>query len=579
MMSEPTASRDFDELVSWAESHGGYCCPALAFSKSEKSGSTAYAKGAIPDANTRLLSCPVSLIIDYDKAATQIWGDRQSCPFAGSPQIAIRLFLCMQRILGRQSPWSAYISLLPTQFDTPLYYDHEEMEMLRGTNIFGEVELRRQAWMEEWKRGVMYLPSQFDKSLVSWDMYMWACTVLSSRSFPSRIVFNTGSDDDEDSYPVLIPLVDSLNHKPLEPINWTVTPDEFSISSGKDIGAGDEIFNNYGPKGNEELLMGYGFCLENNPLDVVTLKVRHPLMSMEKVELLSLKGNAESTFHLSESEPLPSDLVQFFRVIAANEQETLQMLSASAGATATATLRCELDGLGKLYNAVELKLRAISVREDETANASARQRNSMIYVSQQAKILSRALLAIVRAMYSELGIQQEAAEDCPGGSSTQDLAYIRSRFYQHLPEYGFNLELVLNPGGRFSEFASVIKQGFDVTSASDVRAADIEDQVLVLFVCHLLISGATAGGDYANWLRSMQQRYNTDEVLDEEFVEDFESMYDAYIPVLAELHSDMFGSAQWSARLLAWAGKVVDHEGVVVQNCEDDRPEYWIIAV
>ncbi|KAK9366824.1 hypothetical protein V1509DRAFT_628632 [Lipomyces kononenkoae] len=568
-MSDPIASREFDELVSWVESHGGYCCPSLAFTKSERSGSTAYAKWPISKANTRLLSCPVSLIIDYDKAATHIWGDPQSCVFSGSPQIAIRLFLCIQRILGRQSQWAAYIGMLPTEFDTPLYYDHEELQVLQGTNIFGEAELRRQSWIEEWRRGVMYLPAKFDKSLVTWDLYMWACTVLSSRSFPSRIVFNTGPD--ENSYPVLIPLVDSLNHKPLEPINWNVTTDEFTISSGKSIETGDEVFNNYGPKGNEELLMGYGFCIENNPLDVVTLKLRHPPMGLQKQELVMSKGtrSSESIFYLSESESLPSDLVQFFRIIAANEHETRQMMllpSSQSGTRQASSLRCELDGLGKLFNAVELKRRVITVPV-EVANPSRRQRNSMIYVSQQAKILSQALFAIVQAMSVKLGIQAEE------GATVKDA---RTKFYRQLPEHGFNLELVMNSAGRFSRFASVIKQGFDVTSASDVRAAEIEDLVLVLFVCHLLISRV---GDYTNWLRSMQERYDTDAELDEDFVEDFESMYDSYIPALAELDPDMFGSDQWTARLLAWAGKVVDSEGVVVENCEDGPPEYWIIAV
>jgi hypothetical protein len=37
--------------------------------------------------------------------------------------------------------------------------------------------------------------------------------------------------------------------------------------------AGTEIFNNYGPKPNSELLLGYGFTLPANPDDTIVLKI------------------------------------------------------------------------------------------------------------------------------------------------------------------------------------------------------------------------------------------------------------------------------------------------------------------
>jgi hypothetical protein len=39
------------------------------------------------------------------------------------------------------------------------------------------------------------------------------------------------------------------------------------------LAAGDEIFNNYGPKPNAELLLGYGFTLPENPDDTMVLKI------------------------------------------------------------------------------------------------------------------------------------------------------------------------------------------------------------------------------------------------------------------------------------------------------------------
>lgn len=37
--------------------------------------------------------------------------------------------------------------------------------------------------------------------------------------------------------------------------------------------AGEELFNNYGPKPNSELILGYGFALPSNPSDTIVLQV------------------------------------------------------------------------------------------------------------------------------------------------------------------------------------------------------------------------------------------------------------------------------------------------------------------
>jgi len=36
---------------------------------------------------------------------------------------------------------------------------------------------------------------------------------------------------------------------------------------------GDELFNNYGPKPNSELILGYGFSIPRNPDDTIVLKI------------------------------------------------------------------------------------------------------------------------------------------------------------------------------------------------------------------------------------------------------------------------------------------------------------------
>ena len=94
------------------------------------------------------------------------------------------------------------------------------------------------------------------------DDYLWAATVLSSRSFPSRLIGASAGDrkcvmeegpvDPVSSDPILIPVMDMLNHRPNHPVTWFTSATEISFIVETAYPANTEIFNNYGAKGNEE---------------------------------------------------------------------------------------------------------------------------------------------------------------------------------------------------------------------------------------------------------------------------------------------------------------------------------------
>lgn len=84
------------------------------------------------------------------------------------------------------------------------------------------------------------------------------------------------------AFPVLVPLVDALNHARGTPILWSIdqsngaptrTSKRLSLVSQGRIGPKAEIYNNYGAKPNSELLLGYGFTLPSNPDDTLLLKL------------------------------------------------------------------------------------------------------------------------------------------------------------------------------------------------------------------------------------------------------------------------------------------------------------------
>jgi hypothetical protein len=69
----------------------------------------------------------------------------------------------------------------------------------------------------------------------------------------------------------MLPLYDMFDHKVGHPIGWEAGCGgvRFRSRTQPCVLPGQPLYNNYGPKGNQELLFTYGFSVEANPLDAV----------------------------------------------------------------------------------------------------------------------------------------------------------------------------------------------------------------------------------------------------------------------------------------------------------------------
>ncbi|EEB08095.1 lysine methyltransferase [Schizosaccharomyces japonicus yFS275] len=259
-----------DSFLQEAFNNGCYLHPGIQFQRSDNVEGTFIAIASKDiDGDQVLISCPESYIITLQKAKNELC--RLSPKFADEKMHTIVCtFFALERLKGEKSQWAKYIEYLPKTFDTPLYFTDDELKSLEHTNIFYGCNDRKRIWKEEHATAAKLLdnPDNF-----SWNMYLWAATVFSSRCFSSALL---GEEDTDDAAPILIPLVDSLNHKPRCPIIWNkVTKESHAVQlvSVKPISSGGQVYNNYGPKGNEELLMGYGFCLPNNEFETFALRL------------------------------------------------------------------------------------------------------------------------------------------------------------------------------------------------------------------------------------------------------------------------------------------------------------------
>lgn len=184
-----------------------------------------------------------------------------------------------------------YVDILPapSKLRTPLHFTQAELDLFRGTNLWGATLDRQRSWEAEWEDCREFLESHSEElgGSFTWNEYLTASTYLSSRAFPSSLLSETPSlVTSPTSYPVLLPGVDSLNHARAQPVSWVVAhPNSttsfttqcveptISLVLHTPTPAGAELFNNYGPKPNAELILGYGFALRDNPDDTIVLKI------------------------------------------------------------------------------------------------------------------------------------------------------------------------------------------------------------------------------------------------------------------------------------------------------------------
>ncbi|EUC67063.1 SET domain protein [Rhizoctonia solani AG-3 Rhs1AP] len=294
--NEPTGDL-VKSFTKWTADNFIYIHPSLRFVQSS-GGHDVYATSEIPP-NTNVLSSPFSMAItapqSKDALVTVLQGDKTTVSDVLN-RWSERQVVCVYMILHRL--WKEiknsllppvlkhkpYLDMLPPSnvLLTTMYFSQEEMDLLKGSNLYQATITRNQEWRAEWQACIQGL-SALDADLggaLTWEYYLEAATHLSSRAFPSTILSKTPSNTASNlSHAVLLPGIDSLNHKRATPVSWVANVSEPLGSSTLDllihetVPAGAECFNNYGPKPNSELILGYGFALPSNPDDTILLSL------------------------------------------------------------------------------------------------------------------------------------------------------------------------------------------------------------------------------------------------------------------------------------------------------------------
>lgn len=164
------------DFKSWFLSHGGSFHPDTEIGSSSDGFFMRVCDERDLPPGALVVSCPHTLIISSHSAVQD--------PFLGQfdsrslPQLVItRIFLVKQFLLREKSFWWPYIRMLPQpdalhKFNTPLWYEPEDLAWIRGTNLEFGAQRMDSRWRQEHEEATSLFKSRGCEQVESWSWFV-----------------------------------------------------------------------------------------------------------------------------------------------------------------------------------------------------------------------------------------------------------------------------------------------------------------------------------------------------------------------------------------------------------------------
>lgn len=411
------------DLIQWAVQNGAHIDSRIEFRHSEEHGLCAV-KIEGESADGPQISIPQEIILDSQKALDFFRNNEKSLASHYEEKVLsasyfnanslVKLYVSHLKFSQKNHPYVNCLPIGASMPNSPLLWSLKEKELLNGTNLGSSLLEKLIVLIKEWYElvscvvgseeakfydlffkdkgtvlNMSYLQlDEFQSKLdaikqdrvtnwLSFEAFLWGHLMMTSRSFPRKVL--TGKDEDE---AVLIPVIDLLNHKLGEKVVWSNTNSSFSFTNENfdKLASNEEIFNNYGLKNNEELLLGYGFVIPDNPYDSLPLKLKIPAENITELakeypqlklpvpsDYSNLKSNNDLAtkyddgllYFLSKSNPVPGELLNFFALASRDELDKhylKELTNVVENDGVAITQRMKLHAINNLTAALEAKL-------------------------------------------------------------------------------------------------------------------------------------------------------------------------------------------------------------------------------
>lgn len=186
------------------------------------------------------------------------------------PNFVLTLWYTLHQLRDEKSFWRPYLDLLPKRIPTPLFWSEAELEMVKGTNLYEGVQQLHSLLRKVWNT----LRRVDEAANYSIEEVQYGWTLFSSRAFTvstdttkeevhTHILKWNQQDTSSLVEPCLVPFADIFNHCTNAHVQYRTNnnTNTFNLDLETLAQDGQEIFNNYGLKSNEALIIGYGFAI------------------------------------------------------------------------------------------------------------------------------------------------------------------------------------------------------------------------------------------------------------------------------------------------------------------------------
>lgn len=266
------------------------------------------------------------------------------------PNVALALFLLVEWFRSDSSSfWTPYLSMLPHNFTTVMYFSSQDLQELKGSPAFESALkqcrniARQYAYFYKLFQNSSDPASSILRDVFTYEHYRWATSAVMTRQnfVPSA--------DGNSMVTALIPMWDIANHSNGKlSTGFSMVLDRSECIAWRNFSAGDQVFIFYGARSNADLLVHNGFVYTENTHDSYRLWLgvakSDPLYSLKTKLLESLDLPKAANFSLLKgSHPVDGMLLGFLRVFCM-KKEILEEWLAKDSCSDLKCLDVTLDG-------------------------------------------------------------------------------------------------------------------------------------------------------------------------------------------------------------------------------------------
>ncbi|KAM4661877.1 actin-histidine N-methyltransferase isoform 2-T2 [Discoglossus pictus] len=321
----------FSELVEWAGENGA-STEGFELAEFPEEGFGLKATREVK-AEELFLWIPRKLLMTVESAKNSVLGPlySQDRILQAMGNITLAFHLLCERA-NPNSFWLPYIKTLPSEYDTPLYFEEDEVLHLQSTQAIHDVFSQYKNTARQYAYFYKVIQNHPNanklplKDSFTFDDYRWAVSSVMTRQ--NQIPTEDGSRVTL----ALIPLWDMCNHtNGLITTGYNLEDDRCECVALQDFKEGEQIYIFYGTRSNAEFVIHNGFFFENNLHDRVKIKLgvsKSDRLYAMKAEVLARAGIPTSSvfaIHITEP-PISAQLLAFLRVFCMSEDDLKEHL-------------------------------------------------------------------------------------------------------------------------------------------------------------------------------------------------------------------------------------------------------------